>query len=56
MSAGTLPEGEWRKIAALLPGWRKRMRSSAKGRRTYFIAIQGLRLQDEKFLSPMTRV
>jgi hypothetical protein len=31
LSAGTLPEVEWRKIAAVLSGWRKRMRSSAKG-------------------------
>ena len=52
----TLPEGEWRRIASLLSGWRKRMRSSAKGMPQCFMAIHGLRLQEERFLSPMKRV
>ena len=56
MSAGTLPEGEWRRIAALLSGWRRRMRSSAKGMPQCVMASHGLRLQDEKFLSPMMSV
>ena len=55
-SAGTLPEGECRKIAALLSGWRKRMRSSAKGMPKYLSASQGRKLQEERFLSPMTSV
>jgi hypothetical protein len=32
------------------------VRSSAKGRPQRFMASQGLRLQDEKFLSPMMSV
>ena len=43
-------------MADLLSGWRNLMRSSAKGMPKCFMAIQGLKLQEEKFLSPMTRV
>ena len=56
LSAGTLPEGEWHKIADLLSGWRNLMRSSAKGMPKRFMAIHGRKLQEEKFLSPMMRV
>jgi hypothetical protein len=53
-SAGTLPEGEWRKIVALLSGCLNLTHSSAKGISKYLSAIQGRKLQDEKFLSPIT--
>ena len=55
-SAGTLPDGEWRRISALVSGCRSLMRSSAKGMPQCFRASQGRRLQDEKFLSPITSV
>ena len=54
--AGTLPDGERRKISALLSGWRSLTRSSAKGMRHALSAIQGRKLQEERFLSPMTSV
>lgn len=46
-SAGTLPEGDRRRISALLSGWRKRTRSSVKGTPQCFSASQGRRLHDE---------
>ena len=56
LSAGTLPEGEWRRIAALLSGCRNLMHSSAKGMPQCFRASHGRKLQEEKFLSPITSV
>ena len=54
LSAGTLPEGAWRRISALESGCLNLTRSSAKGMPQVLSASQGLRLQDEKFLSPIT--
>ena len=56
LRAGTLPDGDRRKISALLSGWRSLTRSSPKGMRPALSAIQGRKLQDEMFLSPMTSV
>ena len=55
-SAGTLPAGVWRRIAALESGCLSLMRSSANGMPQWVSANQGLRLQEEKFLSPITSV
>ncbi len=56
LSAGTLPDGEWRRIASLESGCRSLMRSSANGMPHCFSASQGRKLQEEKFLSPITSV
>jgi hypothetical protein len=56
LSAGTLPAGVWRRISALVSGCRSLTRSSAKGMPHCFSASQGLKLQDERFLSPITSV
>jgi hypothetical protein len=55
LSAGTFPAGVWRKISALEPGCFSLTRSSAKGPHC-FNASQGRKLQDERFLSPITSV
>ena len=55
-STGTLPAGVCRRISAFESGCRNLTRSSVKGMRQYFRASQGRRLQEEKFLSPITSV
>ena len=55
-STGTLPAGVCRRISALESGCRNLTRSSVKGMRHCFSASQGRRLQEEKFLSPITSV
>ena len=56
LSAGTWPEGEWRRISALELGCLSLMHSSANGMPRCFSASQGRKLQEEMFLSPITRV
>ena len=56
LSAGTLPAGEWRRISALVSGCRSLMHTSSKGMPHCFSASQGRKLQEEKFLSPITSV
>jgi hypothetical protein len=56
LECGTLPAGVWRKISALEPGCFSLTRSSAKGMPCCFNASQGRKLQDERFLSPITSV
>jgi hypothetical protein len=56
VSAGTFPAGVWRKISALEPACFSLTRSSAKGMPHCFNASHGRKLQDERFLSPITSV
>src|SRR6516162_7906672 len=56
LSAGTFPDGQRRVISALVSGCLSLMRSSTNGMPQTLSAIHGLKLHDDRFLSPITSV